>query len=94
MEVVLETGADDLSRDGDYYEITCDVEGFFDDVRKALEDHGLTLEEAQVGYIPTTSVELDVENGRRMKKLLDVLDENEDIQDVYSNDKIPEEALT
>jgi len=93
FELVLEAGADDLSRDGDYYEITCDPKAF-DDVRKALEDHGLSLEEAQVGYIPTTSVDLDVDNGRKMKPLLDLLEENEDVQDVYSNDKIPEEAFT
>lgn len=92
MEIVLESGADDLIRDGDYFEVTCDPKAF-DDVRKALEDHGLTIEDSQVGYIPTTTVDLDVENGRKMKKLLDLLDENEDVQDVYSNDRIPEEAL-
>lgn len=93
LEVILESGADDLAREGDYFEVTCDPK-VFDDVRAALEVHGLAIEDASVGYIPTTTVDLDVENGRKMKKLLDLLDENEDVQDVYSNDKIPEEALT
>jgi YebC/PmpR family DNA-binding regulatory protein len=92
LEVILESGADDLTREGDYFEVTCDPKSF-DDVKKAIEDHGVTIEDASVGYIPTSTVELDVENGRKMKKLLDLLDENEDVQDAYSNDKIPDEAL-
>ena len=66
--------ADDLARDGDYFEVTCDPKAF-DDVRKALEAHDVPIEDSQVGYIPTTTVDLDVENGRKMKKLLDLRDE-------------------
>lgn len=92
MELALEAGADDLTHDGEYFEITSDPKSF-EAVRKALEEAQIPLEEASIGYVPNTTVELDVDNGRRMKKLLDMLDENEDVQDVYSNDQIPEEAL-
>ncbi len=92
MEVVLEAGADDLAHEGDYFEVTCDPR-LLEDVRQALEAHQIPIEDTQVGYIPTNTVELDVDNGRKMKRLLDMLDENEDVQDVYSNDNIPEEAL-
>jgi YebC/PmpR family DNA-binding regulatory protein len=93
FEVALEAGADDISHDGDYFEVTSDPKAF-EAVRKALEDARIPVEEATIGYIPTTTVELDVENGRRMRKLLDLLEENEDVQDVYSNDQIPEEAFS
>jgi YebC/PmpR family DNA-binding regulatory protein len=92
FEIALEAGADDISHDGDYFEVTCDPKSF-EAVRKALEDANVPVEEATTGYIPTTTVELDVDNGRKMRRLLDLLDENEDVQDVYSNDQIPEEAL-
>jgi YebC/PmpR family DNA-binding regulatory protein len=91
MEVALDAGADDLSREGDYFEITCDPK-VFDDVKKALEDARIATEEAEITSIPSTSVDLDVENGKRMLRLRDILDENEDVQDVYGNDIIPEAA--
>ena len=65
----------------------------FEAVRAAIEKHSIPVEEATIGYVPTTSVELDVDNGRRMRKMLDLLEENEDVQDVYSNDQIPEEVV-
>jgi YebC/PmpR family DNA-binding regulatory protein len=91
MDVALEAGADDLSREGDYFEVTCDPK-VFDAVKKALEDARIATEEADISYIPSTSVDLDVENGKRMLRLRDILDENEDVQDVYGNDNIPEAA--
>jgi YebC/PmpR family DNA-binding regulatory protein len=93
MEVALEAGADDLNRDGDYYEVTCDPK-VFDAVRRAFEEHKVATEEAEISYIPSTTVDLDVENGKRMLKLRDILDENEDVQEVYANDNIPEAATT
>lgn len=92
MEVVLEAGADDLQRVDDYFEVTCDPK-VFDTVRKALEDHKIATESAETSYIPSNSIDLDVENGKRMLKLRDSLDENDDIQNVYANDNIPEAAM-
>jgi YebC/PmpR family DNA-binding regulatory protein len=91
MEVALEAGADDLARVGEYFEITCDPK-VFDDVKKALEDARIATEEAEITSIPSTSVDLDVENGKKMLRLRDILDENEDVQDVFGNDNIPDEA--
>lgn len=92
MEVVLEAGADDLQRVDDYFEVTCDPK-VFDTVRKALEDHKIATESAETSYIPSNSIDLDVENGKRMLKLRDSLDESDDIQNVYANDNIPEAAM-
>jgi YebC/PmpR family DNA-binding regulatory protein len=91
MEVVLEVGADDLQRVDDYYEVTCDPK-LFETIRKELEDRRIATESAETSYIPTTTVDLDADNGKRMLKLRDLLDENEDVQNVYANDNIPEEV--
>ena len=92
LEIVLEAGADDLKHDGDYYVLTCDPKSF-EDVRKLLEDHEVPMETAETSYLPQTSVDLDVETARKMLRLRDLLDDNDDVQNIYSNDNIPEEAL-
>jgi YebC/PmpR family DNA-binding regulatory protein len=89
LEVALEAGADDLRRDGDYFEVVCDPRAF-EAVRRALEEHKVAVEEAEISYLPTTTVDLDVENGKRMLKLREILDENEDVQNAYSNENLPE----
>jgi YebC/PmpR family DNA-binding regulatory protein len=92
MEVALEAGADDIQLVGDYFEITCDPKTF-DAVRKALEEAKVAVESAEISYIPTTAVELGVDDGRRMLKLRDTLDDNDDVQNVYANDNIPDEVM-
>jgi len=76
----------------DYFEVTCDHKQF-EVVRKALEDANIPTESAETSYIPATYVDLDVDSGKKMLKLRDFLDENDDAQNVYANDNIPEEAL-
>jgi YebC/PmpR family DNA-binding regulatory protein len=92
MEVALEAGADDMKHVDGYYEVTCDPKAF-ESVRKALEAHKIATESGETSYLSTTSVELDVETGKKMLKLRDILDENEDVQNVYANDNIPEAAM-
>src|SRR5829696_5111368 len=92
MEVALEAGAADIQREGDYYFVTCDPRSF-DAVRKALEEHRIATESAETRYLPSTEVDLDVDTGKKMVKLRGLLDENDDVQDVYANDKTPEEAM-
>jgi YebC/PmpR family DNA-binding regulatory protein len=92
MEVTLDAGADDFELVDGFYEVTCDPK-LFEAVRKRLEEERIPTESAETSYIPTTSIDLDVENGRKMRKLRDMLDENDDVQNVYANDNIPEEAM-
>jgi YebC/PmpR family DNA-binding regulatory protein len=92
MEVALEAGADDVQMIDGLFEVTCDPK-LFEVVRKALEDARVPTESAETSYIPTTSVDLDVDNGKKMLKLKDLLEENDDVQNVYANDNIPEEAM-
>jgi YebC/PmpR family DNA-binding regulatory protein len=92
MEIALEAGADDVELIEDYFEVTCDSK-LFEAVRKNLEDQKIAIESAETSYIPSNAVDLDVEGGKKMLRLKDLLDENEDVQNVYSNDNIPEEAM-
>ena len=92
METALDAGADDVQLVDGLYEVTCDPK-LFETVRKRLEEERVPTESAETSYIPSTSIDLDVENGRRMLKLRDMLDENDDVQNVYANDNIPEEAM-
>lgn len=92
MEVALEAGADDLNRLDGSFEVICDPK-VFEAVRKAFESHRIATESAETSYIPTTSVDLDLENGKRMIKLREILDENDDVQNVYANDNIPAELI-
>ncbi len=90
MEIALEAGAEDVELVDGYFEVTCDPK-FFEIVRKALEEARVPTESAETSYLPTNYVDLDVENGKKMRKLRELLEENDDVQNVYANDNIPEE---
>ncbi len=92
MEVALEAGADDVEHLDEYLEVTCDPK-VFEDVRKALEANKIATESAETSYIPTNTVELDVENGKKMLRLREILDDNDDVQNVYANDNLPAELV-
>ena len=92
MEVVLEAGADDLEPGRRLLRGHLRPQGLRDRPQGPRRRTGSPPRSAETSYIPTTTVDLDVENGKRMLKLRDILDENEDVQNVYANDNIPEEV--
>ena len=92
MEVAIEAGADEVELIEGYWEVTCDPK-VFESVRRAFEAEKIATETAETSYIPSTTVDLDVDHGRRMLRLRDILDENDDVQNVYANDNIPEAAM-
>ena len=85
MEAALEAGADDFNSDGDVFEIYTDA----NDVGKVaaeLEAKGYTFLSAEAAYIPTTTTELnDEESVTKMEKLIDMLEENDDVQNIWHN---------
>lgn len=93
MEIALEAGADDVQRDGDKYEVQCPVDSF-SDVAEAFQAAGLEPESKQLAMIPDNYVDLDVETARKVLKLMEALDDHDDVQSVSSNFNIPDEALT
>ena len=91
MELALEAGADDFKRDGDYFILLCDPANF-NDVAAALAAKGIQSAEADVVRVAETQVALEGDVARRVAKLLDALDDNDDVQNVYSNASLPEDA--
>ena len=93
MEVALEAGAEDVQLVGDYYEVTCDPK-VFEQVRKGLEEHKVATEAAETTYIPGNSIQLDADASKRMLRLRDMLEENEDVQNAYDNAEIADELVS
>ena len=92
MEAALEAGADDvIAEEGGVIEVITAPDEFIG-VRTELENAGLEAEEAEVTRRAGTQISLDVEQGQKLLKLLDVLEELDDTQDVYNNADIPEAA--
>ena len=92
MEVALETGADDIltNEDGSIEVLT--TEEAFVDVKEALVAADLTPEHSEVTMRASTEVELDVEQGEKLLKLIDALEDLDDVQDVFTNAEIPGES--
>lgn len=85
MMDALDCGADDFTANDDVYEVLTSPESF-SSVREALEEKGYTFLTAEVQMIPQTMVELTEEDDiKNMNKLIDMLDDNDDVQNVYHN---------
>jgi YebC/PmpR family DNA-binding regulatory protein len=93
MEIALEAGADDLqSDDPETYDIYTTPENF-EPVRQALEKAGIATVEAKLGMIPQNYITLDENKSRQVMKLLEALDDHDDVQNVWSNFDIPAEMM-
>ena len=92
LEAAIEAGADNAETDAEAHEITCAVEDFFA-VRDALETRFGAPESAKFDWRPTTEVTLDEDKARSLLKLLDVLEDNEDVQNVFANFDIPDAVM-
>jgi YebC/PmpR family DNA-binding regulatory protein len=92
MEVALEAGAEDVRRDGEKFEILCDP-NVFSDVADAFATAEMAVETKEITRLPTNTVELDVATARSVLKLLDALDDHDDVQNVSANFNIPDEAM-
>jgi YebC/PmpR family DNA-binding regulatory protein len=88
-----EGGADDVALDGSSYQVTVAPESLAA-VREAIEAAGLPVDSAELTMVPKTTVEVDEETvARKVLRLVDALEENDDVQDVYANFDIPERML-
>ena len=86
-------GADDIDRDGSVFQITSAPEQL-SAVREAVEGAGFAVESAELMLVPKTTVAIDDETkARQVMRLIDALEENDDVQDVYANFDIPEQVL-
>jgi YebC/PmpR family DNA-binding regulatory protein len=92
FEAALEAGAEDVSDEDGQIEVTTDP-GVFFDVRDALEKAGFKSESAEVTMIPQTMVKLEGKQAESMLKMMERLEDNDDVQNVYANFDISEEEM-
>ena len=84
MMLALDNGAEDFVADEECYEVTTDPADF-SRVREALENEGLEFVEAEIQMVPTTTVQLDEEKAEKMQRLIDNLEDLDDVMEVYHN---------
>ena len=93
MLAAAEGGADDVELDGSTFQITASPETL-SGVREAVEAAGFTVENAELTMVPKTTVEVAEEStAKKILRLIDALEDNDDVQDVFSNFDIPERVL-
>ena len=92
LEAAIEAGADNVESDSTGHEVTCAPDDFFA-VRDALEARFGPPESAKVEWRPTTSVTLDEERAATVLKLLEALEDSDDVQNVYANFEIPDAVM-
>jgi YebC/PmpR family DNA-binding regulatory protein len=92
MEIVLDAGADDLKRHGSTFEIICDP-GVFNQVKDALTKNNITAIGADITQLPKAPREVDMETGLKIMKLMEALDDHDDVQNVYTDANLSEEMV-
>jgi len=92
MEAVLEAGAEDITEEKDGYEIITDVESF-EDVKNALIDADITIVNSELTMIPQNVIKLEGSQVQTILRLMEVLEEHDDVQNVYANFDIDDEEI-
>ena len=93
MLIALDGGADDVSADGDGWRVLCEPSAVYD-VRDALQAGGFQIASAESTMVPSATIEVsDVEDARKILRIMDALEDNDDVQDVYSNFDISEDLM-
>lgn len=92
MEIGLENGAEEIMDEGEVWEVHC-APADFEPLRAAFEAAGMVSEDAEIAMVPANVVALDLENGQKLLRLIDMLEDNEDVQKVHSNGDLPDEML-
>ena len=92
MEAALEAGADDLRDEGDVWEIQTAMADF-NAVREAFEAAGLEMISAELNQVPQTTMEVDLETARKLLRFIELLEDNDDVQNVYSDADISDETM-
>jgi YebC/PmpR family DNA-binding regulatory protein len=92
MTLALDAGAEDMQAEDGNFVITTALSDF-EKVKKALEDAAVPMDLAEITMIPQTYVKLDGKEAQQMLRLVDTLEDNDDVQNVYANFDIPDEIL-
>jgi transcriptional/translational regulatory protein YebC/TACO1 len=89
---VLDAGAEEVNDNGDTWEIVSEASDFVA-VRQAIEDAGIDYDSAEASFVPNLQVPLDVDGAKKMIRVIDALEDSDDVQNVYANGDIPDDVL-
>ncbi len=92
LTAVLDAGAEEVNDLGDSFEITSEATDVIA-VRSALQDAGIDYESADTAFVPTMEVPIDEDQARRVFRVIDALEDSDDVQDVYANYSVPDEIM-
>jgi len=92
LDAVLEAGAEEVNDNGDSWEVVTDPSDLVA-VRSALQSAGIDYESADMSFVPSTQIELDVDGAKRVFKLIDALEDSDDVQNVYANYDVSDDVL-
>jgi len=92
LAAVLDAGAEEVNDLGESFEVISEASDLVP-VRKALQDAGIEYESAEVSYLPSVTVPLDEENARKVFRLIEALEDSDDVQNVYANYDVSDEIM-
>ena len=92
MDIVIEAGAEDLQTEEDYFEVQTDLESF-EPVRKALVAADMQIENASLQWIGKNTINVSGDDAEKVMKIIEAMDDSEDVQNVYSNADFDEELI-
>jgi len=92
LGAVLEAGAEEVNDLGDSFEVTSEATDVVA-VRSALLDAGIDYESADIAFVPTMEIPVDEDQARRVFRVIDALEDSDDVQDVYANYSVPDEIM-
>ncbi|KGN38605.1 YebC/PmpR family DNA-binding transcriptional regulator [Knoellia subterranea] len=92
LEIVLDAGADEVNDLGESFEIISEATDFVA-VRKAVQDAGIDYDSAEASWVPNLQVPLDLEGAKKMIRVIEALEDSDDVQDVFANGDIPDDVL-
>ncbi|EWS82928.1 YebC/PmpR family DNA-binding transcriptional regulator [Brachybacterium phenoliresistens] len=91
LEVVLDAGAEEINDEGESFEIISEASDVVA-VRTALQDAGIDYDSAEAQFVPNIRTEVDLDGARKVLRLIDALEDSDDVQNVYSNLDIPDDV--
>jgi transcriptional/translational regulatory protein YebC/TACO1 len=92
LTAVLDAGAEEVNDLGESFEVVSEPTDLVT-ARKALQDAGIDYDSADTAFLPTVEVGLDEEQAKRVFRLIDALEDSDDVQDVYANYSVPDEIM-
>ncbi len=92
LEVVLDAGAEEVNDLGETFEIVSDASDFVA-IRTAVQQAGIDYDSAEASWVPNLQVPLDAEGAKKMFRVLEALEDSDDVQNVFANGDVPDDVL-